>query len=212
MKVMLDLCSGLGGASEAFIQDGWVVIRIESNPDLAHVPGTRILDVLDWASWLPELLHELENRTSEAWCRNEDGVEVVWASPPCVEFSQAYAAPGPTAEREGREWKPDLDILEACRDIIDYVQPRHYVIENVMGAVRYFPTLLGPYAQHIGPFYLWGRFPHITMPRSFEHRKSEHDTWSDDPLRQNKLALVPFEISFQFLQVLKQQRSLHEWA
>ena len=36
---VLDLCSGLGGASEAFVKDPyWDVVRIENNPELAHVP------------------------------------------------------------------------------------------------------------------------------------------------------------------------------
>ena len=30
-KVVWDLCSGLGGWSEAFVQDNWVVCRIENN-------------------------------------------------------------------------------------------------------------------------------------------------------------------------------------
>jgi len=39
MKV-LDLCSGLGGFSEAFLTAGHDVLRIENNPLLADVPNT----------------------------------------------------------------------------------------------------------------------------------------------------------------------------
>ena len=41
MKV-LDLCSGLGGFSEAFVAAGHEVLRIEHNPLLADVPHTKI--------------------------------------------------------------------------------------------------------------------------------------------------------------------------
>ena len=35
MKIFVDLCCGLGGASEAFQQDpDWLVIRIDNNEDL----------------------------------------------------------------------------------------------------------------------------------------------------------------------------------
>jgi site-specific DNA-cytosine methylase len=33
---MLDICSGLGGASEAFIDAGWEVTRLENNPLLTN--------------------------------------------------------------------------------------------------------------------------------------------------------------------------------
>ena len=36
---MLDLFSGLGGASEAMLNHGWDVLRIENNPELALVPN-----------------------------------------------------------------------------------------------------------------------------------------------------------------------------
>ena len=40
---MLDLFSGLGGASEAMLANGWEVLRIENNPELALVPNTKIM-------------------------------------------------------------------------------------------------------------------------------------------------------------------------
>ena len=51
-KVVWDLCSGLGGWTEAFAQSDWVVIRIEINRDLEYVPFTRIWDVKQWMDWI----------------------------------------------------------------------------------------------------------------------------------------------------------------
>ena len=51
-KKMLDLFSGLGGASESFLNNGWEVMRIEKNPALALVPNTKILDVYDLGQYL----------------------------------------------------------------------------------------------------------------------------------------------------------------
>ncbi len=71
MPVILDLCSGLGGASEAFTHEEWTVIRIEINPELEYVPHTRILDVLEWTDWIEDIPR----------------CDVIWASPPTAQSS-----------------------------------------------------------------------------------------------------------------------------
>ena len=99
---VLDLCSGLGGASEAFVKDPyWDVVRIENNPELAHVPHTESLDVLEWMDWLPCLFDSMGKP------------DLVIAAPPCREFSRAFSAPAPCAERLGIRFEPDMRILEA---------------------------------------------------------------------------------------------------
>ena len=80
MSWVLDLCSGLGGASEAFANSPhWRVIRIENNEKLASVPHTRILDVTQWLDWLPALIDEMGPPT---W---------IIAAPPCLQFSRGYS-------------------------------------------------------------------------------------------------------------------------
>ena len=39
-NVVWDLCSGLGGWSEAFVQDDWIVIRVEINSDRTYMNNT----------------------------------------------------------------------------------------------------------------------------------------------------------------------------
>lgn len=197
MPTVLDLCSGLGGASEAFAQAGWTVIRIENNPELSYVPFTKALNVLDWEEWIDATVER---------------VDLVWASPPCTEFSLAYGAPKPTAQRAGLDFKPDMSIFQACLDIIDYLKPKHWVIENVHGAVGQFGKVIGEYHQKIGPFYLWGNFPRIVLPYTFRHMKSQNDVWSDNPLRANLKAIIPFEISFALLESLTRQWTLDRWS
>jgi hypothetical protein len=202
MPTILDLCSGLGGASEAFAQAGWTVIRIENNEELDYIPFTQILNVLEWETWLPEL---------------ESRVDIVWASPPCREFSQAFGAPGPLAAREQREFRPDMEIFAACCDIIEYLKPKHWVIENVVGSKGWFLEYVGASRdfqnpQKIGPFLLFGSFPRIIMPYAFRHRKSEGELWSTDPLRSQMKALIPFEISFALLEAVTRQWTLDRWC
>lgn len=197
---VLDLCSGLGGASEAFVQDPyWDVIRIENNPILADVPHTESLDVLQWMDWIPSLFDTMGKP------------DLVIAAPPCREFSRAYAAPAPSAERLGIRFEPDMRILEACIDIIEYLNPTFHIIENVAGAINHFDTYLGKYRQHVGPFFLWGSFPQINLDPGFIHRKADHDSWSTDKLRANKKAKWPIEMSRGLQDAIMQQSTLADW-
>jgi len=199
MKLMLDLFSGLGGASEAFMDhDGWQVTRFENNPALGWVLNTKLIDVEKLIQVHPPGgLH--------------GAFELIWASPPCREFSRGFAAPGPTAQREGRDFEPDMKLVEAAKRIIDELKPKYWVIENVIGAIPHFEELLGNPRQIIGPFVLWGNFPFISMPVNYVHLKSENDTWSSDPLRANRKALIPFEVSQALLSALESQTLLCDW-
>ena len=199
MKWCLDLCSGLGGFSEAFVSDPtWGVIRIENNPQLADVPHTRLLDVNHWLDWLPALIAE------------NGKPDIVLARPPCLEFSMAYAAPGPTAAREGLTFEPDMEIAESISDIVDYCKPTYFIVENVRGAIPHFLVHFNRWKQRISSFYLWGNFPYLQLPEDFEHSKADGDTWSDDPLRANKRALIPLEVSESILDAISQQTTLFQ--
>lgn len=191
--VFLDLFSGLGGASEAFVQAGWTVIRIENNPRLQYVPRTLNLDILEWPAWIDELPKP----------------DIIWASPPCREFSTAFNAPRSIHERShDTAWQPDMSCLQAAKDIIDYLSPKWWVVENVSGSEKYFKEYVGSTKQKIASFFLYGNFPYLPMG-DFAHLKP--DTHSKDPLRSNVRAKIPFEISFELLKTWKAQRSLLEW-
>lgn len=195
---MLDIYSGLGGASEAFLKAGWEVHRLENNVLLKDVPGTKMVDVLKWPfQEIPIGYYDF-----------------IWASPPCREFSNGYAAPAPKAKRAGREFQPNLDCLKRAKEIIDYLQPKYWAIENVAGASRIFSKELGVNAprQIIGSFYVWGVFPFVVMDNDFKHTKESVDTWSTDPLRANKKGKVPIEISTGFLESITCQRQITEWV
>ena len=140
MMQMLDLFSGLGGASEAFLQNGWHVIRIDNNPMFGpggknEVPHTITSDVIRFRN-------TFEPKT----------IDFLWASPPCNEFSLAYPAPRSVAAREGvlDLYKPDMKPLEATLAIIKAIKPRYWAIENVQGAIRYFEPYIGRHRVKYG--------------------------------------------------------------
>lgn len=203
MFKMLDLFSGLGGASEAMVQsEKWEVMRIESNPLLSGVPQTTQICVKQFRD-------ELRGMINDGF--TPESPTLLWASPPCVEFSLAYSSPQSIANRENREHSPDMSLLEATIDIIDMLQPKYWVIENVRGAVKWFKPYLGEQNKVINhSIFLWGIFPSFE-PGSIES-KFKNEGSSRCPLRANRRALIPFEISNELRRAIENQRSILEWV
>jgi hypothetical protein len=118
--LMLDLCSGLGGASRAMKQRGWQVVTLDIDPRFA-----------------PDVLADLRE-----WSWPGERPDLIWASPPCTEFareSMPWSRTGNT---------PDMSIVNACRRIIAECDPRYWILENVRGAVPYLgkpSSIVGPF-------------------------------------------------------------------
>lgn len=188
--LMLDLFSGLGGASEAFKQHpDWTVIRVDNEPLVLHqVPETCICDVTNTLD-------------RGRWWQSHMKVDLLWASPPCTEFSNA---------RNPKIENPDLTLVQETIKLIDLIKPTVWIIENVVGAIKHFLPLLGPPRLILGPYCFWGNFPLFWVDMN-GYSKMDKDTWSDDPLRPQKRAYVPMEISQSLLEALKEQSTLERW-
>lgn len=199
MKV-LDLFSGLGGFSEAFLRAGDEVVRVENNPLLSEVPNTSIEDVRQVRDRL------LEFKQSGQPIRE---IDVVLASPPCLEFSLAYSAPRSIAQRNNENFEPSLELLQVVIDIIEIVQPKFWVIENVVGSARYFQRLGLEVNQVHGACLFYGKFPKFKTPRM--KSKKEKDSWHGDPLRMNKRALIPLELSMALRKAIVEQTSIFDF-
>lgn len=161
--LMLDLFSGNGGASAAMVDRGWEVIRVDI--ESRHKP-TIVADIRAW-SW--------------------DGAQpdLIWASPPCAEFSRDFL---PWIQTDS---KPDLQIMFACKRILEETEPRFWVVENVKGAIRWFTPWFGKYREAINPFFLWGFFPPIReiSKRNWKKKESRSSAAIDARAR------IPYEIS-----------------
>jgi len=185
--LMADLCSGLGGSSQAMVDsENWLVIRVENNPKVLdeEIPHTVARCVKDVA-W---------NRGNSLYVHPGD-IDLLWASPPCRDFSRAFNAPAPTAERAGEEFLPDMSILSAVIELRRRWKPKFWCIENVIGAIPHFKPYLGEPSQIIGPFVLWTNLPLIDVGRDFEHSKYDNDPGSTHPLRGNYRARIPYKLS-----------------
>lgn len=201
MKV-LDLFSGLCGFSEAFLRAGDEVCRVENNPLLSEVPCTSIEDVKAMRDRL------LEYKISGQPIRE---IDLVLASPPCYEFSMGFSAPRAIAAREKRldSYQPDLVMIQITMEIIQLINPRWFVIENVIGSIGYFEDLgLIPNQIH-GSCVFYGKFPKFSTPKM--KTKAEKDSYHDDPLRMNKRALIPLELSMALRKAIISQKTLFDF-
>lgn len=198
MRRMLDLCAGMGGASEAFVRAGWHVDRLENNELLTDpkskfcVEGITHQDILTWDyQQFPVGYYDF-----------------IWASPPCLEFSDAIHSPKSHARKDGIPYEPDMTIVLRVKEIIDYFNPGFWCVENVRGARKEFTKVFGPPWQIMMPFFFWGKFPFIPK---IKHTKGSVDKGSSSPLRANFRGMIPLQISQAFLNEIEMQTTLEEW-
>jgi|TARA_R110002012_G_scaffold293823_2_gene489662 hypothetical protein len=202
-KKMLDLFSGLGGASESFLNNGWDVMRIEKNPALALVPNTKILDVYDLGQYLDIMSYE---------GHVPDQPALVWASPPCTDFSDGFSSPKSQAIRNKEKYDPKeaIEMVIETKRIIDLIQPKYWIIENVRGAIKFLKPILGEPTMIIDSIVLWGRFPAFSMPPHYKHKKHDKAT-STNPMRANLRALIPYEVSEACRLSIENTKTLDYW-
>jgi len=180
MKVILDLYSGTGGASEAFLEHpGWRVIRVEDDHQHAQVPETRIVD----SSWSLNLLAE-------------ERIELLWASFPCTEFSR-LDQPW-TRARLPEGFEPSLVEALKTKNIIEVLKPKYYCVENVRGAIPYLEPIFGPHTQRIGPYFLWTNLPTIVTGSWNPLKKSQNMTGA------KQRGAIPIELSRAVLEATTQ--------
>lgn len=126
--VWLDLCSGLGGASQPALDRGWKVIRVDIDP-----------------RFKPDIVADVRALPLKPF-----HVDVLWASPPCQEFSKFGMRcfyPDPP--------QPDLSIARGVRDFIDLSHPEMWVVENVRASRPFLNCVFGPPRVVIPGHALW---------------------------------------------------------
>ena len=69
---------------------------------------------------------------------------VIWASPPCTEYSRAMTGPRP------RDLDKADELVSATFACIMYLKPRYFCIENPEGLLRKRP-LMQPYSPYLRP-------------------------------------------------------------
>ena len=175
----LDLFSGTGGATRELRRRGWDVVGVDSDP--RHEPDV----VADLAAW--------------SWTGERP--ELVWASPPCTEFTRRDL-PWTRAKYPG---PPPMDLVHAALRIIAETRPRYWVIENVRGAIKWFRPLLGAPRRTCYPFFLWGEFPELGAVKIQRRYKSDR---SGDASGVRRRATVPAALALALADAVERELRL----
>lgn len=185
---VLDLCSGLGGFSQAFLDRGHDVLRIDNNPVFKNgkkhkykkynidnkiisedgfwiiepVPNTIILDLMQVD--MMKLFGEYD---------------VILASPPCQTFSVASISTHWTGgsrayQPKTEQCKKMIELVKKCKEIIHHLEPKLFFIENPRGVLRKLDILK--------------EFPikTITYCQYGENRMKPTDIWTNSEVWQPK--------------------------
>lgn len=196
---MVDLFSGLGGASQAFLDNGWDVERYDNNP-LFYTRGSEY--------YVP---------FTDKWCAMTDNlpggkIDFLWLSPPCYEFSTAFAAPRSKAQRAGIEYEPDMQLIERSVQIIDELKPRFWALENVMGSSKYLSKYFGKHRVILDSALIWGNFPIVGFKAMEKGRKKrDGDKARYSPIRSNERAKIPYWLSEQMRIAVQYQMMLSDF-
>lgn len=135
--VWLDLCSGLGGASQPALDRGWKVIRVDIEP-----------------KFKPDIVADVRALPLKPF-----HVDVLWASPPCQEFS-----------RHGlpcffpNEGDPDLEIALAVKSAIDRLRPRFWAVENVRASRKWLSKIFGRVHLSTTGHAIWSNLLFLVQP------------------------------------------------
>lgn len=122
LKLCIDLCSGLGGFSAAFVDAGWEVVTVDID---AKFNPTVCADVRSLSSV------DIEKVTKLGSFKLYEKV-VVLASPPCERFSIANSNWPQTGIRKA------LEIVGAVIELIIEIKPNYWCLENPKGRLRWF--------------------------------------------------------------------------
>lgn len=142
--VWLDLCSGLGGASQPALDRGWKVIRIDID-----------------RRFKPDIVADVRSLPLKPF-----PVDVLWASPPCQDFSKHGLRcfyPNPA--------DPDISIALGVQRAIERFQPRYWVVENVWSSRPWLSQIFGMVRAMPPGHALWSNLGFL-LPNIDPHKSS----------------------------------------
>jgi hypothetical protein len=207
---VLDLFSGTGSSTYAFVVRAHSVMHVELDPQ--H-KADLYADVT-----------QLTPKTVIAWLGGRP--DFIWASPPCQAFS--VASIGKYWERGGKDPRPKHPkaeqaqaVVQATLRLIHALAPTYWLLENPRGMLRTLP-LMRPYDRRSvtycqygddrqKPTDLWGVMPlawnprPMCQPRAGCHQSAPRGSRTGTQGRDNAVerSRVPFELSMEICRAVE---------
>ena len=199
MAKALDLFCGLGGWSDGLAMEGFQVLGVEINEEIARLYKHPCL-VAD--------VRELDGKQFRAF-------DVIVGSPPCRDFSII-------AKTLGHTWKnpPNaengLSTVKAFLRIVDEADPTFWLMENVPGLAPHLkikPQVKTRLGQGMTRCF-WGNFPPFLITRTMNKRISISDNGKLDWKGSSKLktqirAKIPLPIARALGHAMKTHLTIH---
>ena len=207
---LLDCFCGLGGVSDGFAAEGFEVLGIEHNKEVAkEYPYDCIVA-------------NVKTLNGE----NFKGFDVIWGSPPCRDFSQIGLL-------YGKRWKnppnPENGIktIKYFMKFVEDAQPKIWIMENVANLKKYF-TEIQPrtegYITYGKKHVFYGNYPLFLMPRDMRIKiRCKNKNGRDQPnmkylrpashhnrtIQSRQHARIPLSCSKAFAQACKQKLEMN---
>jgi len=169
MKVV-DLFSGLGGFSQAFIDRGHNVVRFDNDEQFKEVQNTIICDVLDLTP---------EDLCDYLW----DRPNIILASPPCTHFSVAALSHHWPKGVPTHATLEQIKLVRSTIALIKKTNPTYWILENPRGMLRKAigkPAWTAYWAAYgakvLKPTDLWGKLPPIDRKLPFKWERAPRGT------------------------------------
>jgi len=145
----LDVCAGFGGWSDGLAMEGFKILGIEIEPEIASLYQH------------PVLVEDVRNLPGEMF-RDFD---LIVGSPPCRDFTQ-IPDKGHTPWKEPKNPERGMTIVNAFLRIVKEAKPKFWLMENVKRLTEHLE--LKPVCRaRLGKGmyrYFWGKFPPFLIP------------------------------------------------
>lgn len=115
MKRLLEIFCGTKSVGKVAEKAGFKVVSIDIDP---KYEPTHLTDILKWNYKQYPIGY----------------FDTIWASPPCTEFSKAKSTGLRNLEHATK-------IVKKTIDIINYLKPKHFIIENPVGLLRHMKVM-----------------------------------------------------------------------
>lgn len=180
----LDLFCGLGGWSDGLVMEGFEVLGVEIEPQIAAlykhpviVADVRKLNGLQFPSY-----------------------DLIVGSPPCRDFTQL---PEKSRTKKGiyRAWKTPKDPEEGLKNvyalltIVEEAKPKYWLMENVVGLTKYLdlkPQVITRLSKGMRRAF-WGDFPPFLVPKDYTKMTWTIGKWGK--FKKWKRAKIPLPVA-----------------
>lgn len=156
----LDLYCGLGGWSDGLVMEGFEILGVEINPEIAELYNHPVI-VAD--------VRDLDGKDFQ-------GYDLIVGSPPCRDFTQLpnhamRSDVGYWSWKEPKNPERGMTMINALLRIVEEAKPRYWLMENVVGLTEYLdmkPRQITRLTRGKRRAF-WGNYPTFLVPRDYTH-------------------------------------------